>query len=150
MTAATVATILAVLAILLVLALALQVAGLRRKLAAVPKDGNVIDLMHSIDNDLAKLETQVNDIAPRLQRVEGKLPLALSYTGVVTYDAFGDIGGKLSRSIALLDSNGDGLVISLLVGRNETLFFTKEVRSGSGTERLSPEEGAAIQRAMGR
>lgn len=148
MTAATVAAILAVLALLTTLVLALQVAGLRRRLASVPKDGNVIDLMRSIDNDLANVEAVVKNLEPRLQKVEQKLPLALSYTGVVTYDAFGDIGGKLSRSIAMLDTNGDGLVISLLVGRNETLFFTKEVRSGSGTERLSPEEGAAIQRAM--
>lgn len=150
MTVATVAAILAALALLMALVLGLQIAALRRRLAAVPKDGNVIDLMRSIDNDLAKVEGQVASIEPRLARVEQKLPLAVSYTGVVTYDAFGDIGGKLSRSIALLDSNGDGLVISLLVGRSETLFFTKEVRSGSGTERLSPEEGAAIQRAMSR
>lgn len=150
MNAATVAAFLAGLALVLALGLALQVAGLRRRLAAVPKDGNVIDLMRSIDTDLGKLEAHVADLAPRLQSVERRLPRALSYTGVVTYDAFGDIAGKLSRSIALLDSTGDGLVISLLVGRSETLFFTKEVRSGAGTERLSPEEGAAVSRAMGR
>jgi hypothetical protein len=150
MTAATVASFLAALALVISLGLAMQVAGLRRRLAAVPKDGNVIDLMRNIDHDLGEVEKQVANLGPRLFAVEQKLPLAVSYTGVVTYDAFGDIGGKLSRSIALLDSNGDGLVISLLVGRNETLFFTKEVRSGSGTERLSPEEGAAIARAMGR
>jgi len=150
MNAATVASFLAALALVISLGLAMQVAGLRRRLAAVPKDGNVIDLMRSIDHDLGEVEKQVANLGPRLLLVEQKLPLAVSYTGVVTYDAFGDIGGKLSRSIALLDSNGDGLVISLLVGRNETLFFTKEVRSGSGTERLSPEEGAAIARAMGR
>ena len=150
MNAATIASFLAALALVISLGLAMQVAGLRRRLAAVPKDGNVIDLMRTIDHDLGEVEKQVANLGPRLLAVEQKLPLAVSYTGVVTYDAFGDIGGKLSRSIALLDSNGDGLVISLLVGRNETLFFTKEVRSGSGTERLSPEEGAAIARAMGR
>ena len=150
MNAATIASFLAALALVISLGLAMQVAGLRRRLAAVPKDGNVIDLMRTIDHDLGEVEKQVANLGPRLLAVEQKLPLAVSYTGVVTYDAFGDIGGKLSRSLALLDSNGDGLVISLLVGRNETLFFTKEVRSGSGTERLSPEEGAAIARAMGR
>lgn len=150
MNAATIASFLAALALMISLGLAMQVAGLRRRLASVPKDGNVIDLMRTIDHDLGEVEKQVANLGPRLLAVEQKLPLAVSYTGVVTYDAFGDIGGKLSRSIALLDSNGDGLVISLLVGRNETLFFTKEVRSGSGTERLSPEEGAAIARAMGR
>ena len=150
MTAATIAAFLAALALVIALGLAMQVAGLRRRLASVPKDVNVIDLMRSIDTDLAKVEGAVGDLEPRLQSVEQRLPRALSYTGVVTYDAFGDVGGKLSRSIAMLDSTGDGLVISLLVGRNETLFFTKEVRSGAGTERLSPEEGAAISRAMAR
>jgi len=150
MTADTVAAVLSGLALVISLGLALQVAGLRRRLAAVPKDGNVIDLLRSIDRDLGAVEKQVANLGPRILDVERKLPLAISYTGVVTYDAFGDIGGKLSRSIAMLDSNGDGLVISLLVGRNETLFFTKEVRSGSGSERLSPEEDAAIARAMGR
>ncbi|MDH3194389.1 MAG: DUF4446 family protein [Acidimicrobiia bacterium] len=140
----------AVLALLIALGLALQIAGLRRRLAAVPKDGNVIDLMRSIDSDLANAEAAINDHAPRLQALESRMPRAISFTGVVTYDAFGDVGGKLSRSIALLNSIGDGLVISLLVGRSETHFFTKEVRAGSGTERLSPEEDAAISRAMGR
>ena len=146
----TVTAFIAALALLIALGLALQVAALRRRLAAVPEDGNVIDLMRSIDNDLGKAEVAINNLGPRLQSVESRLPKAISFTGVVTYDAFGDIGGKLSRSIALLDSLGDGLVISLLVGRNETHFFTKEVRAGSGTERLSPEEDAAISRAMGR
>jgi len=150
MNAAIVAASLAAIALVMSLGLALQVAALRRRLAAVPRDGDVINLMRSIDNDLAKLESVIGQLEPRLRQVERRLPLALSYTGVVTYDAFGDISGKLSRSIALLDSNGDGLVISLLVGRTETLFFTKEVRSGSGTERLSPEETAVISRAMGR
>ncbi|MCP3973631.1 MAG: DUF4446 family protein [bacterium] len=149
MTAATVATFLAALALVTSVGLAMQLAGLRRRLASVPKDGNVIDLMRSIDLDLGKVEQVVSNLGPRLLAVEQKLPLAISYTGVVTYDAFGDIGGKLSRSIAMLDSNGDGLVISLLVGRNETHFFTKEVRSGAGSERLSPEEGAAVTRALG-
>lgn len=149
MTAATVATFLAALALVIAVGLAMQLAGLRRRLASVPKDGNVIDLMRSIDLDLGKVEQVVANLGPRLLTVEEKLPLAISYTGVVTYDAFGDIGGKLSRSIAMLDSNGDGLVISLLVGRSETHFFTKEVRSGAGSERLSPEEGAAVTRALG-
>ena len=145
----TVAIFLAALALVISIGLGMQLAGLRRRLAAVPKDGNVIDLMRSIDHDLGKVEEVIANLGPRVLNVEQKLPLAISYTGVVTYDAYGDIGGKLSRSIAMLDSNGDGLVISLLVGRNETHFFTKEVRSGAGTERLSPEEGAAVTRAMG-
>ena len=150
MTLENVAVVLAALALVVAVGVAFQLASLRRRLAALPKDGNIVDMLRSIDSDLAQVEARVADMAPRLATVERKLPRALSYTGVVTYDAFGDIGGKLSRSIALLDSTGDGLVISLLVGRNDTLFYTKEVRSGAGTEQLSPEETAAISRAMGR
>jgi len=56
----------------------------------------------------------------------------------------------LSRSIALLDARGNGVVISLLVGRTETLFFTKQVRGMEGVEELSPEEKEAIAEAVGR
>jgi hypothetical protein len=76
--------------------------------------------------------------------------LAISYTGIVTYDAFDNIAGNQSRSIALLNAQGDGLVISLLVGRNETLFFTKQIRGHVGMEELSPEEAEAVSQALAR
>ena len=57
---------------------------------------------------------------------------------------------ELSRSIALLSENGDGVVLSILVSREEILFFTKEIRGGVGSEQLSPEEDSAVSRAMGR
>jgi hypothetical protein len=66
----------------------------------------------------------------------------------VVYDAFDDIAGNLSRSIALLNERGDGVVISMLVGRAEARFFTKVVQHGTGREVLSPEEEAAIRQAM--
>ena len=86
----------------------------------------------------------------RLQDVEAKLPYAVTRTAVVAYDAFGNIAGQLSRSIALLSETGDGVVLSILVSREETLFFTKEIRAGVGSEPLSPEEDSAVSRAMGR
>ncbi len=69
---------------------------------------------------------------------------------MVSFDAFGDITGNLSRAIALLDRVGDGMVLTVLVGRGETLFFAKQVRGGRGAEKLSPEEHAAIDRALAR
>jgi len=41
-------------------------------------------------------------------------------------------------------------VLSILVSREETLFFTKEIRDGVGSEMLSPEEDRAVSNAMGR
>lgn len=132
----------------IVLYLWFQLTRVRRIVSAVPEDGNVFELLREIDTDLGSVEATVADLRPRLEAVEQALPLAISYTGVVAYDAFGDIAGNLSRSIALLDSRGDGVVISLLVGRNETRFFTKQVRGRAGSEPLSPEEDEAVRVAM--
>ncbi|MFQ5554720.1 MAG: DUF4446 family protein [Acidimicrobiia bacterium] len=142
------ALILGGLALAACLAMIANVVALRKRLAAVPSDGDVVGLMRRLDVDLQEVEALVADLGPRLVTVERSLPQAISRTGVVVYDAFGDIAGNLSRSIALLDAYGDGLVISLLVGRGETRFFTKQVRSRRGVEELSPEEVEAVDRAM--
>lgn len=134
--------------LLIVLWMSGQLNRVRSKLAAVPEDADVIGLLRRVDNDLGQLEHAVESMEPRLASVEATLPSAISHTGVVSYDAFGDITGNQSRSIALLDRGGNGLVISLLVGRSETLFFTKQVRDRVGAEPLSPEEQAAVTQAL--
>ena len=134
--------------LLIVLWMSAQLARVRTKVAVIPEDADVLALLRRVDNDVAQLEHSVKGLEPRLAAVERQLPHAISYTGVVSYDAFGDITGNLSRSIAMLDRNGDGLVISLLVGRSETRFFTKQVRSRAGAEPLSPEEESAVAQAL--
>ncbi len=135
-------------ALLVSLLLTVQVVGLRRRLRAVPKDGDIVGLMREMDTDLAAAETLLASIQPRLESVEAALPHAVSHMGVVSFDAFGDITGNLSRAIALLDGVGDGMVLTVLVGRSETLFFAKQIRGGRGAEKLSPEEHAAVDRAL--
>lgn len=127
-----------------------QVALMRKKLAGLPLDGDVLGLLHTLDRDLHELEEVFGDVEPRLASVERLLPRAINRTSVVTFDAFGDISGNQSRSIALLDSLGNGIVLSVLVGRSETLFFSKQVRGSRGAEELSPEEQEAVDRAMRR
>ena len=130
--------------LLITLWLSILVNRLRAKVAAVPDDGNIYVLLAQIDGELTRVESLLEDFGPRLVAVERQLPKAVSRTGVVAYDAFGDISGNLSRSIALLSQEGDGVVISLLVGRGETMFYVKQIREGKGTEPLSPEEEEAI------
>ncbi len=129
---------------------AYQLQQIRKQVDAVPKDGNVFTLIDSTSGRLGRVEAGLAVVDQRLQDVEAKLPYAITRTAVVTYDAFGNIAGQLSRSIALLSETGDGVVLSILVSREETLFFTKEIRDGTGSEQLSPEEDSAVGRAMGR
>lgn len=131
-----------------VLWLTYEVIHIRRRISVVPAEGGIYAALQNIDNDLAAVEETVSDLAPRLAALEAQFPRTIQRTAVVTYDAFGNIAGDLSRSIALLTGQGDGVVISLLVGRDETRFFTKMVQAGRGVDELSPEEQQAVRQAM--
>ena len=140
----------AVLALILALVLSVQVARLSRRVTGVPPDGNLYEAIRRFDADLSTAEEALAALHPVVQSLHERMPGALRFTAVVTYDATGDVAGNLSRSIALLNERADGLVITLLTRRTETLFFTKMVRGGRGAHPLSPEEEMAIDRALGR
>jgi hypothetical protein len=74
-------------------------------------------------------------------------PRALRDLAVVRYDALSEMSGQLSFSVALLNALGDGVVLSSINGRSETRTYAKIVRSGSGTQPLSPEEEHAVRAA---
>jgi hypothetical protein len=79
--------------------------------------------------------------------VPGADPTALRHVAVVRYDAFGDMGGRLSFSAAVYDSRGDGLVISSINGRSETRTYAKALTGLQSDQTLSPEEQEAIRQA---
>lgn len=142
--------IVAVLVIVLVVWQTIQLQAIRKRVDAVPSDANTVSLLQTLIHRTEANETSIQALEQRLGSVEARLPSALTRIGVVTYDAFGNITGNQSRSIALLSEGADGVVITLLTSREETMFFVKEVRSGRGLEELAPEEQAAVDRALGR
>ncbi|KAA1427889.1 DUF4446 family protein [Nocardioides antri] len=72
---------------------------------------------------------------------------ALRHLAVVRYDAFEEMGGRLSWSLALLDDGGDGVVLTSIRGRNEARTYAKSVTSWRSDQELSPEEDEAIAHA---
>ena len=72
---------------------------------------------------------------------------ALRHLAVVRYDAFGDMGGHLSWSLALLDDGGHGVVLTSIHGRSEARTYAKSVASWTCEQQLSPEEEEAITHA---
>jgi hypothetical protein len=140
---------LAGLALVVAAALAVRVSRLQRKLAVLPEDGGIFEALRRLDVDLAASEEAIAALRPVVQSLHERMPGAIRYAAVVAYDATGDLAGNLSRSIALLNERGDGLVLTLLTRRSESLFYTKMVRAGRGTEALSPEEQQAVSRALG-
>jgi hypothetical protein len=147
MTAA-IALVLAGLALAVAAVLAVRVNQLQRRLAILPEDGGIFEALRRFDADLAASEEAVAALRPVVQSLHQRMPGAICRTGVVAFDASGDLAGGLSRSVALLDERGDGLVLTVLTLRSENLFYVKMVRGGRGAERLSPEEQQAIARAL--
>jgi hypothetical protein len=72
---------------------------------------------------------------------------ALRHLAVVRYDAFGDMGGHLSWSLALLDDAGDGVVLTSIHGRSDSRTYAKNVAAWTSDQQLSPEEDQAIAHA---
>ena len=121
----------------------------KRRLSAIPENGSVFDALRRLDEDLAAAEEDISTLKPVVRSLADRMPGAIRYTAVVRYDAHQDLAGQLSRSIAMLNEHGDGVVITLMKGRDQPIYYTKMVRGGRGTEQLSPEEQAAIQQALG-
>jgi hypothetical protein len=74
-------------------------------------------------------------------------PRALRDVAIIRYDALNEMSGQLSFSLALLNTVGDGVVLSSINGRTETRTYAKPVLGGKATQPLSPEEAQVVQSA---
>jgi hypothetical protein len=108
-----------------------------------------------LDEILDRILTDQERTAKRLDalnalhlELEALLRRTIQRVGVVRFNPFPDAGGDQSFAIALLDSEGNGLVVSSLHSRTETRVFAKPVAGGRSKHALSEEEQDAIDRAL--
>ncbi|MDQ4084707.1 MAG: DUF4446 family protein [Actinomycetota bacterium] len=95
----------------------------------------------------SRLPTDVRGLRAEVEALRQENSEALRHLSVVRYDAFGDMGGHLSWSAALLDDHGNGLVLTSIHGRSESRTYAKNVAEWSSDQTLSPEEEEAIDAA---
>ena len=93
------------------------------------------------------LPTDVAGLRAEVERLREEAAGALRHLAVVRYDAFGDMGGRLSWSLAVLDDGGDGVVLTSIHGRSDARSYAKNVTGWAGEQPLSPEEEAAVVQA---
>ena len=130
---ALVASALLLLALLTVVALVVALAANRK--AGTRRTGSA-----PLPTDLAGLRDEV-------ARLRDDAAASLRRPSVVRYDAFGDMGGRLSWSLALLDAAGDGIVLTSIHGRSDARTYAKSVTGWLADQPLSPEEDEAVQLA---
>lgn len=111
-------------------------------------DGKRIEgiLFEHIDK-VEAVHKRLDGVEGRLSVFDNRLSFCIQKMGIVRYNAFDDTGSDLSYSIALLDENNDGIIMTGIYGRTETVSYAKPVKSGVSNYSLSVEELQALERA---
>ena len=145
----------ALIALIIALVLTFQVRRLRADQRAVLGDGTATDLVShsaSLQQGFVELRDWVEDMAARLDErmgtAEERLDGAIAYRALVRYDAYGELSGHQSTTVALLDARRNGVVLSNIAHRQSSRLYCKQVIDGEGELELSPEEAETVRLAL--
>jgi hypothetical protein len=107
----------------------------------------------ALERHFRDLHAYVEDVAGtltgRLATAEERLDGAIAYRAMVRYDAYNEMSGQQSTSIALLDARRSGVVVSSIHHRDQARVYAKQVVDGRAELQLSPEEEEAVRIALG-
>jgi Protein of unknown function (DUF4446) len=145
----------AVVALLLALVLAVKLRSLRRAQRVVLGESGAQDLVahaSALQRSFGELHAYVEDIAAalhgRMEHAEARLNGAIAYRALVRYDAYNEMSGRQSTTIALLDASRSGVVLSSIHHRDQARLYAKQVIEGRPEFELSPEEDEAMRLAL--
>jgi hypothetical protein len=150
------AAALAVVALLVCLLLARRLRKLRSAQQTIAGEGGertVVEHATDLERRLGALGEQVASSVSRLEGTDAELDRrlqgAITRCSVVRYDAMGEMTGRQSSSVALLDGRGTGVILSSILHREQARLYAKPINEGTPEFELSPEEQEALQTAMG-
>jgi hypothetical protein len=144
----------ALIALILAITLAVQVRRLRAAQCIVLGDGSVDLVTHAaeLQHGFVDLRDWVDEMAAgldqRMGAAEVRLDGAIAYRSLVRYDAYGELSGHQSTTVALLDARRNGVVLSNIAHRQSARLYCKQVIDGEGELELSPEEVEAVRLAL--
>jgi hypothetical protein len=145
----------ALVALLLAIVLAVKLRRLRAAQEVVLGQTGRDDLVthaSGLQAAFESLHARVEEVAERLDErmaaAEHRLDGAIAYRALVRYDAYNELSGHQSTSLALLDAERNGVVLSCITNRESARLYSKVVKEGRGEHELSPEEDEAIRLAL--
>jgi hypothetical protein len=150
-TAALIAGGIALVALLVALVVAVRLRRLRQGQLAVLGDGAPSDLIahaRDLQRAFAALEARVEELGAQTSATARRLEGAITHCAVVRYDAYDEMSGRQSSSVALLDDHHNGVVLSSILQREQARLYAKGVTAGRSELGLSPEEQAALDAAL--
>jgi len=111
---------------------------------------DLVDFAITLQARVDDLHRAVDEIAAAVARVDRRMDATIARTAIVRYDAYESAGGRQSASVAMLDANRSGVVLTAIQGRDYARVYVKELDQGKASIALSPEEQQAVERAMAR
>ena len=96
----------------------------------------------------ARVDEVSEHLAARMAAAEDRLDGSIAYRALVRYDAYNEMSGHQSTTLALLDADHNGVVMSSIVHRDSARLYCKQVHGGRGEHQLSPEEEEAVRLAL--
>ncbi|MEW6446930.1 MAG: DUF4446 family protein [Bacillota bacterium] len=144
------ATILAFISFSLSIINYLKIAGLDRRYKFLNKvarnEESLLHLQKSVEG-LERLKRRIDALSAEQERFSLLLRKCTRTPVMKRFNAFDDVGSDLSFSIALLDGEGNGLILTSLYGREETRTYAKKVSGGIPATRVSVEEEEVLREA---
>lgn len=129
-----------------------RLATMRRSLMMLQGKQGAQSLLDIVSDYVSRVEAYEHRLKGQAKRQEELFALlghSARNLGLVRYDAFDDMGGKMSFSLALLDDHGNGMVITSINARAESRAYAKPIRGGASEHNLSADEQRAIAEALG-
>ena len=105
------------------------------------------EVLLSHQRQLRRGQEVVKGLEKRVASLETDSNFLLNQVGLVRYNPFTDTGGNMSFSLAMLNNNGDGAVITSLHSREGMRIYSKSISGYSSDQTLTEEEKEAIERA---
>jgi hypothetical protein len=112
-------------------------------------DETLRGILQGQSQQVQRLERAIRALHATDKKQQTQIEGSVRNVALLRYDAFEDVGGRLSFSCALLDDGGNGVVLTSINGRQETRVYAKPVTLGTSSHNLSLEEEESIRRAMG-
>ena len=112
-------------------------------------DETLRGILQGQSQQIQRLERAIRALHGTDKKQQTQIEGSVRNVALLRYDAFEDVGGRLSFSCALLDDQGSGVVLKSINGRQETRVYAKPVAQGTSSHNLYLEEEEAIRRALG-
>lgn len=132
-------------------ALVIRVRALGNRIRRLAAGATGVSLERVLMDHLARVEevdTRQRQIEQRVSALEERIPLCVQHVGLIRYDAFDEVGGQQSFSLAMLDAQQNGIVLTSVYSRTDVRVYAKAIRRGQPSHPLSEEEVAALQSAL--